>query len=97
MANCIGHFWSRNCLLKQVIEGKIKETMEGPGRQRRRHKQLLEIKRSHSLENSLWKKVWTSHKTDCVMMNKNAATDYITEICCLFQQVLFFSLIKIWL
>ena len=77
MANHTGHFWHRNCLLKQVTEGKTEGMMGGPGR---KHKQLLEIKRgsirSHSVEKSLWKEVWTSHKTDYVMMFRDAATDY---------------------
>jgi hypothetical protein len=35
-ANWIGHILRRNCLLKQVIEGKIKEGMEVTRRQGRR-------------------------------------------------------------
>jgi hypothetical protein len=31
-ANWIGHILRRNCLLQQVIEGKIKEGIEGTGR-----------------------------------------------------------------
>jgi hypothetical protein len=31
-ANWIGHFLCRNCLLRQVIEGKIKEGIEVTGR-----------------------------------------------------------------
>jgi hypothetical protein len=92
MADGIGHLLRRNCLLKQVTEGKTEGMMEGPGRQGRRHKQVLEIKRgstrSHSLENSLWKRLWTCHTTDYVTMIKDAETDYITEKFCLFQQVL---------
>jgi len=30
--NCIRHMLRRNCLLKHVIEGKIKETIEVTGR-----------------------------------------------------------------
>jgi hypothetical protein len=37
-ANWIGHIWSRNCLLKHVIEGK----KGGSGRRGRRRKQLLD-------------------------------------------------------
>ena len=40
-ANCIGHVLRRNCLLKQVIEGKIKGEMEVT-RRRRRCKKLLD-------------------------------------------------------
>jgi hypothetical protein len=35
-ANCIGHILRRNCLLKQVIEGKVEVTR----RRRRRSKQV---------------------------------------------------------
>jgi hypothetical protein len=65
-----------------------------------RREQLLEIKRgstiSHSLVNSLWKRLWISHKTDYVMIMKDAETDYITEIVASFNKF-FFSFIKIWL
>jgi transposase len=64
----------RNCLQRQVIEGKIEEKIEVLGRQEKRSMQLLhdlkevgileterESTRSHSAENSLWKKLWTCH------------------------------------
>jgi hypothetical protein len=41
-ANWIGHISSRNCLIKHIIEGKIKEELKVTGRQGRRRKQLLE-------------------------------------------------------
>jgi hypothetical protein len=41
-ANWIGHILRRNCLLKQVIEGKIEGMMEVTGRRGRRRKQLLD-------------------------------------------------------
>ena len=73
--------------------------MEGPRRQGR-HEQLLEIKRgstrSNSLEKSLWKRLWTSHKTDYVKIMKDAETDYITEYVASLNKF-FFSFIKIWL
>ena len=37
-ANWIGHILRRNCLLKHVIEGKIKEEMEVARRRERRRK-----------------------------------------------------------
>ena len=40
--NWIGHILRRNCLLKQVIEGKIKREMEVTRRRRRRRKKLLD-------------------------------------------------------
>ena len=42
MANWIGHILRRNCLLKQVIEGKIKGEMEVTRRLGRRRKKLLD-------------------------------------------------------
>ena len=41
-ANWIGHILRRNCLLKQVIEGKIKGEMEVTRRRGRRRKKLLD-------------------------------------------------------
>ena len=40
MANCIGHIWFRNCLLKHVIEWKVQGRIEVKGRRGRRRKQL---------------------------------------------------------
>ena len=41
-ANWIGHTLRRNCLLKQVIEGKIQGEMEVTRRRGRRRKKLLD-------------------------------------------------------
>ena len=41
-ANWIGHILLRNCLLKQVIEGKTKGQMEVTRRGGRRRKKLLD-------------------------------------------------------
>ena len=41
-ANWIRHILSRNCLLKQVIEGKIKGEMKVARRRGRRRKTLLD-------------------------------------------------------
>jgi hypothetical protein len=41
-ANWTGHILRRNCLLKQVIEGKIKERIEVTRRRGRRRKKLLD-------------------------------------------------------
>ena len=41
-ANWIGHILRRNCLLKQVIEGKIKGDMDVTRRRGRRRKKLLD-------------------------------------------------------
>jgi hypothetical protein len=41
-ANWIGHILHRNCLLQQVIEGKIRRGIEVTGRRGRRHRKLLD-------------------------------------------------------
>jgi hypothetical protein len=41
-ANWIGHILRRNCLLQQVIEGKIKGEIEVSGRRGRRGRKLLD-------------------------------------------------------
>ena len=41
-ANWVGHILRRNCLLKQVIEGKIKGEMDVTRRRGRRRKELLD-------------------------------------------------------
>jgi hypothetical protein len=69
--NWICHILRRNCLLKQVIEGNIKGGIEVKGRRGRRRRKLLDdVKekrggsfRSQDVESSLWKRLWTCHKT----------------------------------
>jgi hypothetical protein len=63
--------------LKQVIEGKIKGEMEETRRRGRRRRKLLDdlkeriisfvagSSRSHYVESSHWKRLWTCRKTDC--------------------------------
>jgi len=62
-ANLIGHILRRNCLLKQVIEGKIKGEMEGARRRGRRRKKLLDDLNdrrgySHLKEEALDRTMW---------------------------------------
>ena len=62
-ANWIDHILRRNCLLKQVIEGKIKGEMEVARRRGRRRKELLgDLKDrrgySHLKEEALDRTVW---------------------------------------
>ena len=63
-ANWIGHILRRNCLLKQVIEGKIKGEMEVARRRGRRRKMLLDdLKdrrrychlKEESLDGAMWR------------------------------------------
>jgi len=65
-ANWIGHILCRNCLLKQVIEEKIKGAMEVTRRRGRRHKKLLDdlMERrgySHLKEEALDHTMWRNH------------------------------------
>jgi len=62
-ANWIGHILRRNCLLQQVIEGKIQGGIEVTGRRGRRRRKLLgelEERRgySHLKEEALDRTVW---------------------------------------
>ena len=61
--NWIGHILRRNCLLKQVIEGKIKGEMEVARRRGRRRKKLLDDLKdrrgySHLKEEALDRTMW---------------------------------------
>ena len=62
-ANWIGHILRRNCLLKQVIEGKIKGEMEVTRKRGRRRKKLLDDLKnrrgySHLKEEALDRTMW---------------------------------------
>ena len=62
-ANWIGHILCRNCLLKQVVEGKIKGEMEVAKRRGRRRKKLLDDLKdrrgySHLKEEALDRTIW---------------------------------------
>ena len=61
--NWIGHILRRNCLLKQVIEGKIKGEMDVTRRRGRRRKKLLHDLKdrrgySHLKEEALDRTMW---------------------------------------
>jgi hypothetical protein len=62
-ANWIGHILCRNCLLQQVIEGKIIGGIEVTGRRRRRRRKLLDDLKerrrySHLKEEALDRTMW---------------------------------------
>ena len=77
-ANWIGHILRRNCLLKQVIEGKIKGEMEVTRIRGRRCRKLLDDlkdRRGYSYlkeealgrtmwRESFWRKFWTCRQTE---------------------------------
>ena len=63
-ASWIGHILRRNCLVKQIIEGKIKGQIEATRRQGRRRKKLLDdLKdrrgycklKAESLDRTMWR------------------------------------------
>jgi hypothetical protein len=62
-ANWIGHILRRNCLLKLIIEGKIKGEIKVTRRRGRRHKKLLDDLKdrrgySHLKEETLDRAIW---------------------------------------
>jgi hypothetical protein len=62
-ANWIGHILCRNCLLQQVIEGKIKGGIEVRGRRERRRRKILDDLKerrgySHLKEEALYRTMW---------------------------------------
>jgi hypothetical protein len=76
--NWLGHILRRDCLLKHAIEGKIEWKLEVALKRGRWCKQLLDYvketrgswklkrgsTRSHSVENSVWKTLWSCHKAE---------------------------------
>jgi hypothetical protein len=77
--NWIGHILRTNCLLQQVIKETLKEGIEVTGRRGRKRRKLLDdvkerrgsshlgggSSRSHYVESSLWKRLWTCGETEC--------------------------------
>ena len=75
--NWIGHILCSNCLLQQVIDGKIKGQIEGTTRRGRRRKKLLDdLKdrrgycqlKEEALDRTVWRncfgRFWTCRLTD---------------------------------
>ena len=89
-ANWIGHILRRNCLLKQVIEGKIKGEMEVTRRWGRRRKKLLDDLKdrsgySHLKEEALDRTMWRNRfrggfgpvvRQNTEWMNENTTCNY---------------------
>jgi hypothetical protein len=66
MAKGICHILRRNCLLRQVIEGKIKGGIEMRGRRGSKHRKLLDDLKerrgySHIKEEALDHNMWRAH------------------------------------
>jgi hypothetical protein len=62
-ANWIGHILRRNCMLRQIIEGKIKGGIEVTGRRGRKRRKLLDYHKerrgySHLKEEALDRTLW---------------------------------------
>jgi hypothetical protein len=85
-ANCIGHILRRNCLIKQVIEGKIKGEMEVTRRRERRRKKLLDDlkdRRGHShlkeeaLDCTMWRNCFRGGFEPVVRQNTERMNEYI--------------------
>jgi hypothetical protein len=71
-----GHILRKNCLLKQVIEGKIKGEMEVTRRRGRRHKKLLDDfkdKRgySHLKEEALDRTMWRNRLEEALDLSSD--------------------------
>jgi hypothetical protein len=71
-SNWIDHILCRNCLLEHIIEGKIKGRIEVKGRRGRIRRKLLDdlkdkrgSSRSHYVDISLRKRLWTCRERDC--------------------------------
>jgi hypothetical protein len=74
--NWIGHILRRNCFLKHIIEEKLEGRIKVTRRRGRKCKQLLDDLKErrwywkleeealdHTLETSLWKRLWPCRKT----------------------------------
>ena len=84
-ANWIGHILRRNCLLKQVIEGKIKREIEVTKRRGRRRKKLLDDLKdrrgySHLKEEALDRTMWRSRFGRDVGHAVRQNTEWMNEI-----------------
>jgi hypothetical protein len=69
-ANWVGHIIRRNCLLRQVIERKIKGGIEVTGRRGRRCRKLVDDLKerrgySHLKEKALDRTMWTARFGRC--------------------------------
>jgi hypothetical protein len=75
-ANWIGHIFHRNCLLKQVIEGKLEGRIEITGRGGRRRKQLNE--KTTSTNRKYWK--LKEEALDRTMWRARFGTGYVPVV-----------------
>ena len=101
-ANWIGHILRRNCLLKQVIEGKMKGEIEVTRRRGRRRKELLHDFKdrrgySHLKEEALDRTMWGNRFGRGVGPVVRQNTEWMSTggtICFDFQQTMFSSQLR---
>jgi hypothetical protein len=74
-ANWIGHILHRNCLLQQVIEGKIKRGIEMTGRRGRRCQKLLD-----DLEDRTGYSHLKEEALDCTMWRARFGTGFVPVV-----------------
>ena len=100
-ANWIGHILRRNCLLKQVIEEKIKGEMEVTRRRGRRRKKLLdELKdrrgyshlKEEALDCTMWRNRFRGGFGPVVRQN----TEWMAVFRTLYTVVVYFYAISVW-
>ena len=89
-ANWIGHILRRNCLLKQVIDGKIKGEIEVTRRRGRRRKKLLDNlkdRRGYShlkeeaLDRTMWRNRFRGGFGPVVKQNTEWMNEWMNELC----------------
>jgi len=89
-ANWIVHILHRNCLLKQIIKEQTEKGRKDEEEDVSRNwvtlgkQTILEFERlstrSHGLENSFWKRLWTCRKTDCLAVMVLVAVIFLINI-----------------
>jgi hypothetical protein len=65
-ANWIGHIFRRTCLLNRLLKGRRGKRRRQPLDDLKEKKEYCNT-RSHSVKNSLWKRLRICCKTDCLM------------------------------
>ena len=110
-SNWIGHILHRNCLLKQVIEGKIKGQIEVTRRRGRRRKKLLDDLKDRRRycplkEESLDRPMWTNRLEEAldlsfdrllmVMMMMNVVCLFISVMMMMIMMMMIMIMISVY-